>query len=123
MIVGMVANIFDVTDDNFEAKVINASTPTVVEFCTTWAGACRTFAPVYERASTQWVNLGFARLDTHANPASASQWGIQSVPTIVLFCAGDEVARVAAPSPAQFNSDLEKWRTSCPPPSYWPAPK
>lgn len=79
---------FHVGDSDFEAKVLKASTPTLVMFWAAWDGGSRSLAPVYERTSTQWVNLGFAKMDIDANPNLPTQLGITAIPTIVLYCGG-----------------------------------
>lgn len=112
--------LFQVTDQTFEEKVLKAPTPTLLMFFASWDGVSRSLAPVYEKASTQWENLGFAKMDIGSNNLPI-QLGITAIPTILLYCGGELVGRLVQPHPALLSQELDRMRTSCPAPSYWPA--
>ena len=115
--------LFAVSDADFDAKVVKSSIPTLVMFWATWDGGSRALAPVYERASTEWENLGFAKLDIDANGMTPTQLGIKAIPAILLYSGGNVVERLEQPPPSRLSQELERMRSLCPPPSYWPAAK
>jgi thioredoxin len=119
--VPVLPRVFHVSDQSFEAEVLKAPTPTLVMFWAAWAGACLALAPVYEKASTQWENLGFAKMDIDEYPDVPTQLGITAIPTIVLYCGGQIVERLVQPPPSRLNYEQDRMRSSCPAPSYWPA--
>lgn len=114
-------HLFHVSDSDFEAKVVKSPIPTLVMFWASWDGDSRSLAPIYERTSTQWENLGFAKMDIDANGDVPTQLGITSIPTVVLYCGGIEVKRLVQPHLALFGQQLDQMRSLCPDPSFWPA--
>ena len=82
------------TDANFTTHVERSSIPLVVDFWAQWCGPCKMMAPHFDRVA---VNLEpgvrLAKLDTDANPATAGRFNIRSIPTLIMFKEGREVAR------------------------------
>lgn len=95
-------------DRSFGRLVEKSGLPVVVDFWAPWCAPCRQFAPVYEEAAAAMATqLCFVKLDTQANPRSAARYGIRSIPTLMLFHQGHEVARVSGAMPkAQFQNWL-----------------
>jgi thioredoxin len=84
-----------VTDDTFEAMVLNAPIPTVVDFWAVWCGPCKMIAPVLEEIADEYDGkLQIAKLDVDNNSQSAMQYGVMSIPTLILFKGGQAVERV-----------------------------
>ena len=89
-----------VTDANFDQIVGGTDLPVVVDCWASWCGPCMRFAPVFEGAAAQLEpKLRLAKLDTEANQATAARLGIRSIPTLIVFKGGKEVARVSGAMP------------------------
>lgn len=84
-----------VTDDSFSEDVLSSSTPVLVDFWATWCGPCKMVAPVLEEiASEKAGSLTIAKLDVDENPATARDFQVVSIPTMILFKDGQPVKRI-----------------------------
>ena len=89
----MAANITDVTDNNFQAEVIEHDKPVLVDFWAPWCGPCRVIAPSLEEiADEQSDSLRIVKLNVDENQQTAAQYGVMSIPTLLVFKNG-EVAK------------------------------
>jgi thioredoxin 1 len=85
---------FDITDSNFEEKVLKSSLPVLVDFWATWCGPCRMAAPVLDELSEEYKDkVLIAKIDVDANPQSAQKYNVLSIPTTILFKNGEEIDR------------------------------
>ena len=80
---------------SFEELLATSSVPVLVDFYATWCGPCQMMSPILEQVGTQMRNrLQVVKIDTDKYPGIASKYGIQSLPTLVLFKKGQPVERI-----------------------------
>jgi thioredoxin 1 len=106
---GMVAA--QVTDSTFETEVLNSTIPVLVDFWAPWCGPCRMVSPVVEEISEQYAEqVKVVKVNTDENPKIASQYGIRSIPTLMIFKAGQRVDMVVGAVPkTTLANTLEKY--------------
>jgi thioredoxin 1 len=102
------ANTVTVTDASFEADVLNSDKTVVVDFWATWCGPCKMVAPVLDEiAGENSAKLTVAKLDIDANPGTARDYNVMSIPTMIVFQDGKPVKQIVGARPkAALLSDL-----------------
>ena len=85
----------EVSDASFSAEVLSSNKPVLVDFWATWCGPCKMVAPVLEEIATERAEqLTVAKLDVDANPETARDFQVLSIPTMILFKDGQPVKRI-----------------------------
>src|SRR5918911_543692 len=96
-----------VSDKDFEAEVLKSAEPVVVDFWAEWCGPCKMIAPALEEiAGTMNGKVKIVKLNVDENPQTAAKYGIMSIPTLMIFKAGQLASRQIGAAPKQ---KLEQW--------------
>ncbi len=98
-------NIVTITKDNFNQLVINGSKPVLLDFWATWCGPCRMVAPIVEEIAQEREDILVGKIDVDAEMELAMQFGIASIPTLILMKDGKAVDQVIGYRP---KADIEK---------------
>lgn len=88
------ANTQTFTDANFDEQVLKSTDPVMVDFWATWCGPCQMAGPVVDQLATDYLGkVKIGKLDVDENQQVAAKYGVMSIPTVILFKGGKEVAR------------------------------
>ena len=102
------ADITAVTDNNFQAEVIESDTPVLVDFWAPWCGPCRVVAPVLEEIAAERDDVRIVKLNVDENQQTAAQYEVLSIPTMILFRNGQVATKVVGALPRKrLEAQLE----------------
>jgi thioredoxin 1 len=102
------ANLQPVTDDNFQAEVIESDQPVLVDFWAPWCGPCRMVAPVLEEIAAERPDLKVVQLNTDENVQTSATYEVLSIPTLILFRNGQIAKKVIGAYPKKrLEAELE----------------
>jgi thioredoxin 1 len=102
-------HLLHVTDDSFDAEVLKASGPVLVDFWATWCGPCKMIAPVLDELAEEYAGkLKICKVDVDANPNTAPKYNVKGIPTLIIFKNGNvEAKKVGAMSKSQLAAFID----------------
>lgn len=105
----MSENIVQVTDATFEAEVLQAQEPVLVDYWAEWCGPCKMIAPILDEVASEYAGrLKIAKLNIDENQATPPKFGIRGIPTLMLFVGGEvKSTKVGALSKSQLTAFLD----------------
>ena len=95
----MAGNLTEVTDNNFQAEVLESDQAVLVDFWAPWCGPCRVIAPSLEEIDQERQDLRVVKLNVDDNQATAARYQVLSIPTLILFKGGEPVHQIIGAMP------------------------
>ena len=104
------SEMFEVTDENFNAEIMNSDIPAVVDFWAEWCGPCRMVSPVVEELANDYKGkIKVAKMDVDKNRETPTRFGIRNIPTLIFFKGGEVTQTIIGVQPkSQIEEEIKK---------------
>lgn len=104
------ANVKEYTDANFDAEVLKSDVPTLVDFWAIWCGPCKMISPMVEAMAGEYQGkLNVGKVDVDRHQIVAQQYGIKSIPTLLIFKGGKVVGQLIGTMPrSKLEAEIKK---------------
>ena len=104
------ADILEVTDENFDDEIMNSDTPAVVDFWAEWCGPCKMVAPVIEELAKDYQGkIKVAKMDVDQNRTTPTKFGVRNIPTLIFFKGGEVTQTIIGAQPkSSIEDELKK---------------
>ena len=101
------ADVVEVTDQTFEADVLQADKPTIVDFWAEWCAPCRAIAPIVKELASEYGDkVKIVKMDIDANPGTPGQYGVRSIPTVLAFKDGQVAQQIVGARPKKDFEEM-----------------
>jgi thioredoxin 1 len=103
------ADVIHVTDQTFEAEVLQSDKPAVIDFWAEWCAPCRQISPIIKDLAEQYGDqVKIVKMDIDSNPATPGKYGVRAIPTILAFKGGEVVQQIQGARPkGDFQAMIE----------------
>ena len=103
-------SVIDITDDNFETEVLKSDLPVLVDFWAEWCGPCKVLGPIIDKVAPEYDGkIKFTKLNIDQNPATAPNYQIRGIPTVLIFKNGElKATSVGVLSKTELNKLLDE---------------
>ena len=101
--------VITITKENFEAEVLKSAQPVLLDFWAAWCGPCRMLSPIVDEVAEERTAVKVGKVNVDEQPDLAAEFGVMSIPTLIVFKNGEEIDRsVGALPKARLQALLEK---------------
>jgi thioredoxin 1 len=104
------AEVLDVTDQNFESEVLQSELPTIIDFWAEWCAPCRAIAPIVKDLAREYDGqVKIVKMNIDENPSTPSKYGVRAIPTVLAFKGGTVVEQLTGARPrSAFEEMVQK---------------
>jgi thioredoxin 1 len=104
------SDLLEVTDETFDAEIMNSEIPALVDFWATWCGPCRMVSPVVEELANDYKGkIKVAKMDVDQNRQTPAKFGIRAIPTLIFFKGGEVAQTIVGAQPkSHIEEELKK---------------
>ena len=104
------SDLLEVTDENFDAEIVNSDIPAMVDFWAVWCGPCKTVGPIVEELADEYKGrIKVAKMDVDQNRATPGKFGIRNIPTLIFFKGGEVTHTLVGAQPKNhIEEELKK---------------
>jgi thioredoxin 1 len=104
------ADVVEVTDQNFEQEILRSEKPAIVDFWAEWCGPCRALSPIIKDLAARYgEQVKVVKMDVDAHPQTPGRYGVRAIPTVLAFKGGQVVGQILGARPrAEFEAMVQK---------------